>query len=68
MPLTITHVGGPNDGLIQTFNDTIDSIAIGRDSEHCDVVLDADARMAGRDVASVPTQRRKAKQRSEAYT
>jgi hypothetical protein len=49
MPLTITHVGGPNDGLIQTFDDTVDSIAIGRDSEHCDVVLDADARMAGRE-------------------
>ena len=49
MPLTITHVGGPNDGLIQTFDDTVNSIAIGRDFEHCDVVLDADARMAGRE-------------------
>jgi predicted component of type VI protein secretion system len=49
MPLTITHVGGPNDGLVQTFNDTVDSIAIGRDPEQCDVVLDPDARMAGRE-------------------
>ena len=49
MPLTITHVGGPNDGLVQTFDDTVDSIAIGRDPEQCDVVLDPDARMAGRE-------------------
>jgi S1-C subfamily serine protease len=49
MPLTITHVGGPNDELIQTFDDTVGSITIGRDPEQCDVVLESDARMAGRE-------------------
>ncbi len=49
MPLTILHVGGPHDGLEQHFGPDVESITIGRDPERCQVVLDPEARMAGRE-------------------
>ncbi len=49
MPLIIQHLTGSQAGLCQTFEDSVDSITIGRDPDRCQVVLDADARMAGRE-------------------
>ena len=49
MPLTVKHLDGPFVGRIQTFDDDVESIKIGRDPNACQIVLDIDARMAGRE-------------------
>jgi len=53
MPLIIQHMTGSQAGMSQTFEDSVVSIAIGRDPDRCQVVLDADARMAGREHCSL---------------
>ena len=49
MPLTVRHLDGPFEGRVQTFDDEVESIQIGRDPSSCQIVLSPDARMAGRE-------------------